>query len=51
LETSPIRLILQQLRGREIRLQHVGLNTKDTIALAYALLVSTHGYRYPETIH
>ncbi|XP_060062831.1 leucine-rich repeat-containing protein 74A-like [Ylistrum balloti] len=38
LGSSPIRLILQQLREREIRLQHVGLNAKDTVALAYALL-------------
>ncbi|XP_021371146.1 leucine-rich repeat-containing protein 74A-like [Mizuhopecten yessoensis] len=38
LGSSPIRLILQQLREREIRLQHVGLNATDAVALAYALL-------------
>ncbi|XP_033735336.1 leucine-rich repeat-containing protein 74A-like [Pecten maximus] len=38
LGSSPIRLILNQLREREIRLQHMGLNAKDTVALAYALL-------------
>lgn len=40
LKTTPIRLVIDQLREREIRLQHVGLNTDDVIALSYALLVS-----------
>ncbi|KAK3092462.1 hypothetical protein FSP39_003093 [Pinctada imbricata] len=38
LETAPIRKVKEQLKETEICLQHVGLNTKDVIALTYALL-------------
>ena len=41
LETSPLRIIIQQLQGRDIHLQHVGLKPNDAIALSYALLVSS----------
>ena len=40
LGTAPIRKVREQLTENEICLQHTGLNTKDVIALTYALLVS-----------
>ena len=39
LENPPIRKIFEQLQTTEIRLQYVGLNNNDIIALSYALLV------------
>lgn len=39
LDTVPIRLVIEQLKGTEVCLQHIGLNTRDVIAIMYALLV------------
>lgn len=39
LGTVPIRLVIEQLKGTEVYLQHIGLNTRDVIAIMYALLV------------
>lgn len=39
LRNPPIRKIFEQLQTNEIRLQYVGLNTNDVIALSYGLLV------------
>nr|XP_011417250.2 leucine-rich repeat-containing protein 74B [Crassostrea gigas]XP_011417251.2 leucine-rich repeat-containing protein 74B [Crassostrea gigas] len=38
LDTVPIRLVIEQLKGTEVCLQHIGLNTRDVIAIMYALL-------------
>lgn len=42
LGTVPIRLVIEQLKGTEVYLQHIGLNTRDVIAIMYALLVCLH---------
>ena len=40
LKTIPIRKVLTQLRTRDMRLQHIGMGTNDTKALAASLTVS-----------